>query len=130
MASAPLVESAGFTVHPASHARFADVRTMVGPKNPSSNVCWCLSHRIPAKDKAHPKNHIASGLTFKQAIAVGKFAFVPIEFDQIAGLAVQRCEPSEDILDLDTVCADILNGCRTDRTGYQAEILQPSQTKL
>ena len=26
---------------------FADVRTMVGPKNPASNVCWCLSYRIP-----------------------------------------------------------------------------------
>ena len=25
---------------------FADVRTMVGPKNPTSNVCWCLSHRL------------------------------------------------------------------------------------
>lgn len=24
---------------------FADVRTMVGPKNPASNVCWCLSYR-------------------------------------------------------------------------------------
>ncbi|RYB89926.1 N-acetyltransferase [Nocardioides glacieisoli] len=22
---------------------------MVGPKNPTSSVCWCLSHRIPAK---------------------------------------------------------------------------------
>ncbi len=50
MASTPLSESGGFTVHPATHARFDDVRTMVGPKNPSSSVCWCLSHRIPAKD--------------------------------------------------------------------------------
>lgn len=23
---------------------------MVGPKNPTSSVCWCLSHRIPARD--------------------------------------------------------------------------------
>ena len=22
---------------------------MVGPKNPTSSVCWCLSHRIDAK---------------------------------------------------------------------------------
>ncbi len=22
---------------------------MVGPKNPTSSVCWCLSHRVPAK---------------------------------------------------------------------------------
>ena len=50
MATPPLVTSGGFTVQPATHARFDDVRTMVGPKNPSSSVCWCLSHRIPAKD--------------------------------------------------------------------------------
>ncbi|PKH39026.1 Acetyltransferase (GNAT) family protein [Nocardioides alpinus] len=50
MATTPLVRSDGLTVHPATHARFDDVRTMVGPKDPSSSVCWCLSHRIPAKD--------------------------------------------------------------------------------
>ncbi|MDY6810311.1 GNAT family N-acetyltransferase [Gordonia sp. HNM0687] len=35
------------TVRPASV--FADIATMVGPKNPDSNVCWCLSYRIPNK---------------------------------------------------------------------------------
>jgi GNAT superfamily N-acetyltransferase len=49
-ADEPLVERDGFTVHPATHARFDDVRTMVGPKNPTSSVCWCLSHRLPAKE--------------------------------------------------------------------------------
>ncbi len=49
MAPTPLATSDGITVHPATHARFDDVRTMVGPKNPTSSVCWCLSHRIPAK---------------------------------------------------------------------------------
>jgi len=29
---------------------FADVKTMVGPKRPDANVCWCLSYRIPSKD--------------------------------------------------------------------------------
>ncbi|MFJ7157204.1 GNAT family N-acetyltransferase [Streptomyces sp. NPDC101118] len=28
---------------------FEDVRTLVGPKSPDANVCWCLSYRIPAK---------------------------------------------------------------------------------
>jgi GNAT superfamily N-acetyltransferase len=28
---------------------FEDVRALVGPRNPSSNVCWCLSYRIPSK---------------------------------------------------------------------------------
>lgn len=50
MAATPLVTRDGIAVHPATHARFDDVRTMVGPKNPSSSVCWCLSHRIPAAD--------------------------------------------------------------------------------
>ncbi|MCH5641281.1 GNAT family N-acetyltransferase [Gordonia sp. ABSL49_1] len=36
-----------FDIRPAS--RFADVRTMVGPKRPDANVCWCLSYRIPNK---------------------------------------------------------------------------------
>jgi GNAT superfamily N-acetyltransferase len=36
-------------VHPATAERFTDVATMVGPKNPTSNVCWCLSHRVDAK---------------------------------------------------------------------------------
>ena len=38
------------TVHPATHARFADVALMVGPKRPDANVCWCLSYRIPSKE--------------------------------------------------------------------------------
>jgi GNAT superfamily N-acetyltransferase len=37
-------------VRPATLTRFDDVRTMVGPKRDDANVCWCLSHRIPAKE--------------------------------------------------------------------------------
>ncbi|MEU1973357.1 GNAT family N-acetyltransferase [Microbacterium sp. NPDC019599] len=29
---------------------FADVKTMVGPKRPDADVCWCLSYRLPAKE--------------------------------------------------------------------------------
>lgn len=36
-------------VHAAIADRFADLETMLGPKNPSSSVCWCLSHRIDSK---------------------------------------------------------------------------------
>ena len=36
-------------VRPATAARFDDVATMLGPKNPTSNVCWCLSHRLDAR---------------------------------------------------------------------------------
>ncbi|QNE73490.1 GNAT family N-acetyltransferase [Streptomyces finlayi] len=34
-------------VRPASE--FGDVRTLLGPKSPAANVCWCLSYRIPSK---------------------------------------------------------------------------------
>jgi GNAT superfamily N-acetyltransferase len=36
-------------VHPATLDRFDDVATMLGPKNPSSTVCWCLSHRLDSR---------------------------------------------------------------------------------
>lgn len=50
MPTTPLADRDGIRVLPATHARFDDVRTMVGPKKPTSTVCWCLSHRIPAAD--------------------------------------------------------------------------------
>ncbi|CAA9348547.1 MAG: Acetyltransferase, GNAT family [uncultured Nocardioidaceae bacterium] len=34
---------------PATAERFSDVATMLGPKNPTSSVCWCLSHRLDSK---------------------------------------------------------------------------------
>ena len=36
-------------IKPATLARFDDVATMLGPKNPTSSVCWCLSHRLDWK---------------------------------------------------------------------------------
>jgi GNAT superfamily N-acetyltransferase len=29
---------------------FEDVKTMLGPKRPGANVCWCLSYRLPSKE--------------------------------------------------------------------------------
>jgi GNAT superfamily N-acetyltransferase len=36
-------------VRPATLDRFDDVATMLGPKNPASTVCWCLSHRLDSR---------------------------------------------------------------------------------
>jgi GNAT superfamily N-acetyltransferase len=36
-------------IKPATAARFDDVATMLGPRNPDSSVCWCLSHRVDSK---------------------------------------------------------------------------------
>jgi GNAT superfamily N-acetyltransferase len=38
-----------FEVVAAAAERFDDVAVMLGPKNPASNVCWCLSHRIDSR---------------------------------------------------------------------------------
>jgi GNAT superfamily N-acetyltransferase len=38
----------GVHVEPATSQRFDDVATVLGPRNPTSNVCWCLSHRVDA----------------------------------------------------------------------------------
>ena len=36
-------------VRPAILDRFEDLATMLGPKRPDANVCWCLSHRLDAR---------------------------------------------------------------------------------
>jgi hypothetical protein len=38
-----------FEIRPATTARFDDVATMLGPRNPASSVCWGLSHRLDSK---------------------------------------------------------------------------------
>jgi GNAT superfamily N-acetyltransferase len=38
-----------FAIQPATTVRFDDVATMLGPRDPSANVCWCLSHRVDGK---------------------------------------------------------------------------------
>jgi GNAT superfamily N-acetyltransferase len=37
----------GIEVRPAT--TFKDIKTLVGPKQPDANVCWCLSYRITSK---------------------------------------------------------------------------------
>ncbi|MGY1731083.1 GNAT family N-acetyltransferase [Geodermatophilus sp. SYSU D01045] len=36
-------------VHPATRERFDDVATVLGPRTPDANVCWCLSHRLDSR---------------------------------------------------------------------------------
>ncbi|GAA3531807.1 GNAT family acetyltransferase [Aeromicrobium flavum] len=35
------------TIEVRAATEFEDVRTMLGPKRPDSDVCWCLSYRVP-----------------------------------------------------------------------------------
>jgi GNAT superfamily N-acetyltransferase len=36
-------------VRPATAERFDDVATVLGPRTPDANVCWCLSHRVDSR---------------------------------------------------------------------------------
>lgn len=36
-------------VVPATAERFDDVALILGPRNPTSSVCWCLSHRLDSR---------------------------------------------------------------------------------
>ena len=75
----------GIEVRPAR--RFADLRTMVGPKNPASNVCWCLSHRLgSATNRAlvgPARGDYVEQLT-RRAVAPGVLAY---DGDEVVGWA-------------------------------------------
>lgn len=65
---------------------FDDVRTMVGPKRPDANVCWCLSYRIPSKENqalAGP----ARGERVQQLIKEGPLGVLAYDGDEVVGWA-------------------------------------------
>src|SRR4029453_15103458 len=78
-------------IRPATVARFDDVATMLGPRNPDSSVCWCLSHRLdsqtnralPGRTRAEyckqPRSRsVAPGvLAYDEADVVGWAAVAP-----------------------------------------------------
>ncbi len=39
----------GIEIQPATRERFDDVATVLGPRDPAANVCWCLSHRLDSR---------------------------------------------------------------------------------
>lgn len=41
---------AGMTIEVRPATVFTDVATMLGPKRPDANVCWCLSYRLPSTE--------------------------------------------------------------------------------
>ncbi|MBF6328039.1 GNAT family N-acetyltransferase [Nocardia transvalensis] len=45
-------ESTGAPIRivPATRDRFDDVATMLAPKRPGADACWCLSYRLPSKE--------------------------------------------------------------------------------
>jgi GNAT superfamily N-acetyltransferase len=63
---------------------FDDVRTMVGPKRPDANVCWCLSYRLPSKENrglAGP----ARGERVRQLMRDGPPGVLAYDGDEVVG---------------------------------------------
>jgi GNAT superfamily N-acetyltransferase len=74
-------------VRPATTARFDDVATMLGPKNPDSSVCWCLSHRLDwrtNRDLAGPARGEYVRKLCGRKVAPGVLAY---SGDEVAGWA-------------------------------------------
>ena len=74
-------------LRPATLARFDDVAIMLGPKNPESSVCWCLSHRVDSKTNralvGRARGEFVRELCARE-VAPGVLAY---EGDQVVGWA-------------------------------------------
>lgn len=74
-------------IRPATEARFDDVATMLGPKNPTSSVCWCLSHRVDSKTNRElvgpARGEFVRDLT-RRRVAPGVLAY---DGDEVVGWA-------------------------------------------
>jgi GNAT superfamily N-acetyltransferase len=65
---------------------FADVETMLGPKRPDANVCWCLSYRIASKENRSLVGK-ARGERVRELIADGPPGVLAYEGDEVVGWA-------------------------------------------
>ena len=72
------------TVRPADD--FGDVATMVGPKRPDANVCWCLSYRIPSKENRELVG-TARGDRVRQLMEEGPIGVLAYDGDEVVGWA-------------------------------------------
>jgi GNAT superfamily N-acetyltransferase len=71
-------------VHPATS--FDDVATMVGPKRPDANVCWCLSYRLPSKENQSLTGK-ARGRRVAALIEQGPPGVLAYDGDEVVGWA-------------------------------------------
>jgi GNAT superfamily N-acetyltransferase len=65
---------------------FDDVRTMVGPKRPDANVCWCLSYRIPSKENVSLRGP-ARGEKVAELMEQGPIGVLAYDGDEVVGWA-------------------------------------------
>jgi hypothetical protein len=74
---------------------FDDVKTMVGPKRPDSNVCWCLSYRIPSRENLSLQGP-ARGEKVAELMEQGPIGVLAYDGDDVVGWAAvaRRAETS------------------------------------
>ena len=65
---------------------FEDVKTMVGPKRPDANVCWCLSYRIPSKQNLELQG-TARGERVAELMREGPPGVLAYDGDEVVGWA-------------------------------------------
>ena len=65
---------------------FEDVKTMVGPKRPDANVCWCLSYRIPSKQNLELRGS-ARGERVAELMREGTPGVLAYDGDEVVGWA-------------------------------------------
>ena len=65
---------------------FDDIATMVGPKRPDANVCWCLSYRIPSAENVALKGP-ERGERVRDLLSEGPPGVLAYEGDEVVGWA-------------------------------------------
>jgi GNAT superfamily N-acetyltransferase len=65
---------------------FDDVETMVGPKRPDANACWCLSYRIPSQENASLRGP-ERGEKVVTLMAQGPIGVLAYDGDDVVGWA-------------------------------------------
>ncbi|GAA0974579.1 hypothetical protein ENKNEFLB_02364 [Nocardioides aquaticus] len=73
------------TIRPAQ--RFPDVAAVLGPRNPTSSVCWCLSHRLDSRTNnalVGPERGAYVERLLEQVVAPGVLAY---DGDEVVGWA-------------------------------------------
>jgi GNAT superfamily N-acetyltransferase len=116
-----------------SAAAFDDVRTMLGPKRPDANVCWCLSYRLPSKENRALIGP-ARGRRVKQLLKKAPLGVLAYEDEEVVGwaavapradttFATNRKIPHVDDLDVWSVwCIRVRPGHR--KQGISRHLLQ------
>jgi GNAT superfamily N-acetyltransferase len=65
---------------------FEDVATILGPKRPDANVCWCLSYRIPSRENLSLRGP-ARAQKVSELVRRGPIGVLAYDGDEVVGWA-------------------------------------------